>query len=167
MNFVIAGPDIQPLGEIAALTDQLRVPRDLFDRQEGAARDGVAAEQSERGEKRQEPERQTDNVIKHVDAFVLRDDPAQRQTVRTGQVQALYTDIIGSAVMLYLRDSLGRVLFGREGKANRSAAVEQIAVRIIERGIDALVDVAEVIVDSEPAVLIGKKLITVADVLVI
>ena len=68
MNFVIAGPDIQPLGEIAALTDQLRVPRDLFDRQEGAARDGVAAEQSERGEKRQEPERQTDNVIKHVDA---------------------------------------------------------------------------------------------------
>ena len=69
--------------------------------------------------------------------------------------------------MLYLRDSLGRVLFGREGKANRSAAVEQIAVRIIERGIDALVDVAEVIVDSEPAVLIGKKLITVADVLVI
>ena len=82
MNFVIAGADIQPLGEIAALTDQLRVPRDLFDRQEGAARDGVAAEQSERGEKRQEPERQTDNVIKHVDAFVLRDDPAQRQTVR-------------------------------------------------------------------------------------
>ena len=46
MNFVIAGADIQPLGEIAALTDQLRVPRDLFDRQEGAARDGVAAEQS-------------------------------------------------------------------------------------------------------------------------
>ena len=27
MNFVIAGADIQPLGEIAALTDQLRVPR--------------------------------------------------------------------------------------------------------------------------------------------
>lgn len=71
VDLIIAGSDVKASGKIAALADRLGIARDLFDRQERAAGDYVAAEQRESCEHRQQPQRKADDVIKDVDAFVL------------------------------------------------------------------------------------------------